>query len=98
MLSPKVINLPWTWLQLVSCYRFHRRRFTVSLLGSLLTSGWLIAMKPEFTGPGGRDINLGGEKGSEIIQRLQAKIRPDMFPTPGGMFSHVTRHRARSLR
>ncbi|KIK51680.1 hypothetical protein GYMLUDRAFT_50405 [Collybiopsis luxurians FD-317 M1] len=41
------------------------------------------AIKPEFAGPGGREITLGGEKGSEIIQRLQAKIRPDMFPTPG---------------
>ncbi|KAF5383456.1 hypothetical protein D9757_006175 [Collybiopsis confluens] len=40
-------------------------------------------MKPQFKGVGGKEIILGGEKGSEIIQRLQARIRPDMFPNPG---------------
>ncbi|KAJ3850180.1 Piwi domain-containing protein [Lentinula lateritia] len=41
------------------------------------------AIKPDFNGPGGKDINVGGEKGTEILQRLQVNIRPELFPKPG---------------
>ncbi|KAJ3712807.1 Piwi domain-containing protein [Lentinula raphanica] len=41
------------------------------------------AMKPNFNGPAGKDIVIGGEKGNEIMQRLQVTLRPDLFPKPG---------------
>ncbi|KAJ3740285.1 Piwi domain-containing protein [Lentinula detonsa] len=42
-----------------------------------------ISIKPNFNGPGGKDINIGKEKGTEVIQRLQVNVRPDLFPKPG---------------
>lgn len=47
------------------------------------------AIKPDFNGPGGKDINVGGEKGTEILQRLQVNIRPELFPKPGGAYLTV---------
>ncbi|KAJ3912486.1 Piwi domain-containing protein [Lentinula edodes] len=45
-----------------------------------------VSIKPDFNGPGGKDINVGGEKGTEILQRLQVNIRPELFPKPGGAY------------
>ncbi|KAJ3997159.1 hypothetical protein F5050DRAFT_1807083 [Lentinula boryana] len=42
-----------------------------------------VSIKPNFNGPGGKDINIGKEKGTEVIQRLQVNVRPDLFPKPG---------------
>ncbi|KAF9075452.1 Piwi domain-containing protein, partial [Rhodocollybia butyracea] len=43
-----------------------------------------VTLKANFRGRGGKEIALGGEKGRELVQRLQTKIRPDLFPVPGG--------------